>query len=116
MSPPTHILQLHTYLGGISGSGGTPWGQPKKGAPEQGVCVCALKGVHTQQPIFPLTPAPRAGSVTSPTAQTLLEDPRHGKRKTIVPPPEARQPKVVVVWWWYLCHSVFGCWEVLTAI
>lgn len=24
--PPTHILQLHTYLGGISGPEGTPWG------------------------------------------------------------------------------------------
>lgn len=56
------ILQCHTYLGGA------PWGLRAE-------CVCSQK-VCT---LSTLIPAPGAGSVTSPTAWGLAEDPRHGK-------------------------------------
>lgn len=78
--PPTYILQLHTYLGGISGPGGTPWGQPEKGAPGAGcvcmgsqkVCILSNSSLLSPQP-------PGAGNVASPTALAFAEDSRHGK-------------------------------------
>lgn len=105
---PTHVLQLHTYLGRLSGPGGAPWGQPSRGAPRAG-CVCGLsKGVHTQQVIPPLT-QPLRGQEMSPHPQPqpsrrtrVMES-----RKTVAPPPEARQLKVVGCGE-YLCHSVSG--------
>lgn len=41
--PSTHSLRPHTYLGGISGPGGTPWGPAWERNPHSRVCVCALK-------------------------------------------------------------------------
>lgn len=57
--PPTHILQLHTYLGDISGPGGTPWGQPDKGSQSR-VCVCALERcAHSATLHLSFHPGPR---------------------------------------------------------
>ena len=94
-SPPTHILQHHTYLGGLSGPGRTPWGQPERKPGEQGMCLRSQKVCTLSN--SPLTSDPGAGNVALPTALALAGDSRHGKPKTIVPPPEARQLKVVVV-------------------
>ena len=68
MFPPTHIPQLHTYLGGISGPGGTPWGQPRKGAPWSRVCVWALKRCAPSATHLCSHPSPR-GQEMSPHPQ-----------------------------------------------
>lgn len=115
--PPAHSLQLHTYLGGISGPGGAPWGQPRKGAPQQGVCMCSQIGCTLSTSSL-LTPAPRSRkcrlthSSSSGRGPTSWKAVKHDNYPS--PGSQAADGGGGVVM--SICVTVFERWEVLTAI
>lgn len=68
---------------------GISMGQPEKGTAAERVYVC-LKGVHTQQLIFPLTLAPRHRKCRFNHSLSPGKDPRHGKSEDTCPAPRSQ--------------------------